>query len=157
MTEPSDGTAAFGPGELTIGAAGSDLDVSCLVNSFTISATKDQGDDQTKLCGTVRPGRITYAYEAAGNLDLDATDPAGLFALSQAVPGSQQPFSFTPNHAGPSASGVLILDPMDYGGDEYGATMTSDVTWALVGRPVYQWPGDAPVTAVDPAADLADA
>jgi hypothetical protein len=136
----------FGPGTLKIGEVGSELDASCFVNSFTIAMTKDQADDTTKLCGTIKPGAITYTYSATGNFDIDSDDPAGLFALSQANPGAEVPFTFTPSTEGEtSAAGTLILDPMDFGGDTYGADMTSDVEWSLVGAPVYTYPAAAPL------------
>ena len=141
MTQPTDPTLKWGPGELTIGATGTAIDISCLVNSATITATKDQGDSVTKLCGTVKPGAISYEYELGGNIDIDVLTATGLFALSQSNAGSEQDFSYTPNDAGPTATGKLILDPLSFGGEEYGATMASDIAFALVGAPVYTWPG----------------
>lgn len=130
----------LGPGTLEIGATGTEIDVSCLVNNAVIAAEKDQGDDTTKLCGTVRPGSVTYTYTLSGNVDTDIDDPAGLFALSQAEPGSQQSYVFTPStEAGTAASGTLVIDPLDFGGDEMGATMTSDFEFALVGAPTYAY------------------
>jgi hypothetical protein len=64
--------------------------------------------------------------------------------MSQANPGAEVPFTFTPSTTdGTTASGTLILDPMDFGSDTYGAEMTSDVEWALVGPPVYAY-GETP-------------
>ena len=99
----------FGPGTLKLGETGAEIDCSCLVNSFTIAMTKDQGDDTTKLCGTVKPGAITYTYAATGNLDIDTDDPAGIFFLSQTNPGSPQ----TAFHLHPVDRGrhVLHRDP----------------------------------------------
>lgn len=131
-------TYKLGPGVLQIGATGTEIDVSCLVNNAVIAAEKDQGDSTTKLCGTVKPGAITYTYNLSGNVDTDISDPAGLFALSQAEPGTEQSFTFTPStEAGTEASGVLIIDPLDFGGDETGEYMTSDFEFALVGAPTY--------------------
>jgi len=131
----------FGPGTLKLGETGAEIDASCLVNSFSIAMSKDEGDDRTMLCGTVKPGAITYSYAASGNLDIDSDDPDGLFALSQANPGAEVAFTFTPSTAGTtSAAGTLILDPMDFGGDEYGADMNSDVEWKLIGAPTYTYP-----------------
>lgn len=139
-------TYNLGPGELSIGATGTEIDVSCLINNAVISMSKDQGDSTTKLCGTVKPGAVTYTYALSGNVDTDISDPAGLFALSQAEPGSQQPFTFTPStEAGTEAAGVLIIDPLDFGGDTTGETMTSDFEFALVGAPVYTYPAPAGV------------
>jgi hypothetical protein len=128
----------LGPGTLTIGATGTEHDVSCLINNAVISAEKDQGDDTTKLCGTVRSGAVTYSYTLSGNMDVDISDPAGIFALSQSAPGSEQDYVFTPStEAGTEAAGTLIIDPLDFGGDEMGADMASDFEFALVGKPVY--------------------
>lgn len=130
----------LGPGTLEIGSVGTEIDVSCLVNNAVIAAEKDEGDSTTKLCGTVRPGAVTYTYALSGNTDTDISDSAGLFALSQAEPGSEQNFVFTPNtDAGTTATGTLIIDPLDFGGDESGQPMTSDFEFTLVGKPTYTY------------------
>ena len=134
----------FGPGTLTIGSVGSEVDCSCLVNSFTISADKTEADSRTMLCGTVKPGAITYQYKAAGNLDIDTEDPSGIFFLSQTSPGSEQSFVYTPSTAdGTTATGILILDPMAFGEETYGADLNSDVEWTVVGKPEYAPGGGA--------------
>jgi hypothetical protein len=131
-------TFNLGPGELSIGATGTPIDVSCLVNNAVIAASKDQGDSTTKLCGTVKPGAVTYEYALSGNIDTDIDDPAGFFALSQANPGKQYDYTFTPStEAGTTATGQLVIDPLDFGGDEMGALMNSDFEFSLVGAPVY--------------------
>jgi hypothetical protein len=139
-------TYKLGPGELTIGATGTPIDVSCLVNNAVISMSKDEGDSVTKLCGDVVPGSVTYTFALSGNVDLDLTDPDGLFALSQAAPGTQQDFSFTPStEAGTAATGTLVIDPLDFGGDETGEIMTSDFEFSVVGQPVYTYAGLPPL------------
>jgi hypothetical protein len=137
-------TFPLGPGTLTIGATGTEIDVSCLVNNATVSASKNQGDSTTKLCGTVRPGTTTYDYSLAGNVDTDIADEAGLFALSQSAPGTEQEFSYTPNEdAGTTVTGTCVIDPLDFGGDTMGDTMTSDFEFSIVGAPTYAY-GVAP-------------
>jgi len=93
------------------------------------------------LCGTEKGGRTTYSYEMSGTLDLDLDKGAeGLFALSQASPGSTQAFTFEPHEGGTTATGSLILDPLSFGSsDGFGAVMQSDVAFALVGKPVYDY------------------
>lgn len=147
----------FGPGTFTIGEVASSIDASCLVNSLRVTATVDAGDSTTKLCGTIRPGSRTYSWELTGNLDIDDdAGVAGLFDLSQTAYGTEQAFTFTPNTEGGTAvAGTLIIDPMDFGADEYGADLNSDVTWALVGPPTYTYAGGA--QAVADAADEAPA
>ena len=131
-------TFKLGPGALTIGAVGTPIDVSCLINNAVIAASKDEGDPTTKLCGDVVPGSLTYTYTFGGNVDTDLDDPAGLFALSQTAAGTQQEFTFTPSdEAGTEASGTLVIDPLDFGGDETGVVMTSDFEFTIVGKPVY--------------------
>ena len=133
-------THKLGPGELTIGATGTEIDVSCLINNATISMSKDEGDSVTKLCGDVVPGTVTYTYALSGNVDTDISDPAGLFALSQSAPGTSQAFTFTPStEAGTAAAGTLVIDPLDFGGDETGQTMTSDFEFTIVGKPTYTY------------------
>jgi hypothetical protein len=125
----------LGPGLLEIGATGTAVDVSCLVNNVRIAADKDEGDSVTKLCGTQVPGAVTYNATLSGNIDIDpeAADD-GLFALSWASPGTQQPFTFVPNSAeGTSASGMLVIDPLDFGADEFGETLASDFEFTIVG------------------------
>lgn len=133
-------TAKLGPGVLTIGTTGTPIDVSCLVNNAVIAADKDEGDATTKLCGDVRPGSTTYTYALSGNMDTDIADEGGFFALSQAEPGTQQAFTFTPStEAGTSATGTLTIDPLDFGADEAGADLTSDFEFTIVGQPVYEY------------------
>jgi hypothetical protein len=131
-------TYKLGPGELSIGATGTPIDVSCLINNAVIDVSKDEGDSVTKLCGTVVPGAVTYTYSLSGNIDLDISDPAGLFMLSQDNPGSEQDFTFTPStEAGTTATGTLILDPLPFGGDETGEVMAQDFEFTVVGKPTY--------------------
>lgn len=147
-------TFPLGPGTLTIGAVGSPIDVSCLINNASITSDKDEGDSVTKLCGDVVPGSVTYTYTLGGNVDTDIADPAGLFALSQSAPGSQQDFTFTPStDAGTAAAGVLVIDPLDFGGDETGETMTSDFEFTIVGTPEYTYGGGAEVLTNESAED----
>jgi len=150
MTQPTADVNKFGPGVLKIGATGSEIDASCAVNGLRITASPDRGDSKTMLCGTTKAGTVRYDYEMTGNLDLDLEDgAASLFALSQQNPGSTQSFEFTPNTAGGnSAKGQLILDPLDFGADAYGDIMNSDVTWSLVGAPVYTYGGTTPPVTV---------
>jgi hypothetical protein len=110
------------------------------VNNAVISADKDEGDSTTKLCGTVRPGAVSYTYSLGGNMDTDVAEAAGFFALSQDHAGEQMAFEFTPNtDAGTVATGSLVVDPLDFGGDTTGETMTSDFEFSIVGKPSYAY------------------
>ena len=134
----------LGPGVLKIGATGTEIDVSCNINNAVIAASKNQGDNVTKLCGTVVPGSVTYDYTLGGNIDTDIGEATGFFALTQSAPGSQQDYTYTPNtDAGTIAVGKCIIDPLDFGGDTTTETMTSDFEFALVGAPTYTYGGGA--------------
>lgn len=142
MTTPANEAFDLGPGVLKIGATGTEIDVSCQVNNAAIAADKDQGDSTTKLCGTVRPGSVTYSYHMTGNIDTDVANESGLFALSHAEKGQEQSFIFTPStEAGTTATGTLVIDPLDFGGDEMGEPMASDFDFSIVGDPVFTYGG----------------
>lgn len=133
----------LGPGTLKIGPTGAEIDASCLVNNARIETTKDQDDPKYKLCGTATPGKITYTYALSGNVDTDTADSAGLFAYSQDHAGEQVAFEFIPNTAsGTAASGTLVIDPLDFGGDDYGAPMDSDFEFSVIGKPLYTYGPD---------------
>lgn len=135
MTTPLDDSVnKFGPGILKIGETGTEIDVSCQVNHLVLTQAPNRGDSKVMLCGTTKAGSVKYDKTLEGNLDLDLeAGAAGLFYLSQTYPGSEQQFTFTPNTTGgDTATGTLILDPMDFGsGDAYGAIMGSDVSWIV--------------------------
>ncbi len=135
----------LGPGTLEIGATGTEIDVSCLVNGARVAPTKNEGDATQKLCGTKVPGAITYTAKLSGNMDIDPdAGAAGLFALSWSAPGSQQAFNFVPNTAdGTAATGTLVLDPLDFGADKYGDMLASDFEFTIVGDVTFTYPGGA--------------
>jgi len=138
MTAPitPEGTGQLGPGVLKIGATGSEIDVSCLVNNAAIESSKEAAESTTKLCGNVRAGATTYTFQLTGDIDVDAGNESGLFALSWSEPGSEQDFTFTPNlELGTTAKGKLVLDPLRLGADEYGGDLTSPLALDIVGTP----------------------
>jgi hypothetical protein len=130
----------LGPGLLKIGATGTEVDASCWVNNCTIASDKSADDDRTMLCGDVLAGAVTYTFSLTGNVDTDIDTPDGLFALSQDEAGTQQDFTFTPNtEIGTTATGVLTIDPLDFGADEMGQPLQSDFEFAIVGKPTYAY------------------
>jgi hypothetical protein len=142
---PRTSSTNLGPGTLEIGDTGTEIDVSCYVNNAMITSDKDAEDDRTMLCGDVLPGAVTYTYSLTGNMDSDHENgAASFFALSQAEPGSQANFTFTPNTAeGTVATGTLTIDPLDFGADEMGAPLASDFEFSIVGKPTYTYGGVA--------------
>ena len=143
-------TEVLGPGTLTIGETGTPVDASCLVNNCKITVSKDQADSTTKLCGDEAPGSVTYTYSLTGNVDQDLATGTGLHALSWNSAGTAQPFTFTPNtDVGATATGTLTIDPLEFGGDEMGADMTSDFEWSCVGKPAITYGTGAAGLAAD--------
>ena len=128
----------LGPGTLTIGETGTEVDASCLVNGAKITNEKDQADSTTKLCGTVKQGLVTYTYALEGNVDIDPAEASGLFRLCDEHAGEEYPFTFVPNtEDGTEATGTVVLDPLVFGADAYGDDLTSDFSFAVTGKPIY--------------------
>lgn len=138
----------LGPGTLKIGQVGSEIDASCLINNARVTPNKDEGDSKTMLCGTVKAGSVRYTFALSGNLDIDPeAGEDGLFALSHLAKGTQVPFEFVPNTAeGTACKGTIVIDPLDFGADDYGAELDSDFEWTLVGDPVWPWGAAVPAT-----------
>jgi hypothetical protein len=130
----------LGPGTLTIGTTGAEQDISCLINNARITVEKDQDDPRYKLCGTATPGAITYTFALSGNLDTDIEADDGFFAFCDENAGMQFPFEFVPNTgAVTSATGTLIVDPLEFGADEYGDPLDSDIEFSILGKPTYTY------------------
>jgi hypothetical protein len=139
------GTMKFGPGTLKIGATGTEIDVSCNIVGARIKSNVDQEDSVTYLCGTVEPGGMTFDHEFTGTINVDVDGGANsLFALSWDQKGTEQAFVFTPNTAGEAtATGTLIITPLDFGADAFGDRLNSEFTWPIKGDPVYDYDGAA--------------
>ena len=128
---------ALGPGTLTIGDTGSEVDVSCQVTAMRIAWDKDADDDVKVLCGEVAPGAVEYSATLTGTVFQDFDDPEGIANLTWEHKGEQYSFVFVPSTEwAKSASGIVTLDPLDFGGDEVGTNMTADLEWSIVGDPV---------------------
>lgn len=145
----------LGPGTLKIGATGTEIDVSCQLNGGRITTNVDTGDPITTLCGETEPGAMTFDFEFTGNLNVDVkAGAASLFDLSWTARGTEQSFTFTPNTvAGVTATGKLIITPLDLGADAYGDPLASDFTWPISGTPTFTYgtpPGE--LAAEEPAA-----
>lgn len=125
-----------GPGTLTVGELGSEVDFSCQVTQCVLSAEKDQEDNLNALCGDVIPGDITYNWQLSGELVQDLSeDGVNKFTFENA--GEQFPFVFEPNSlTGPTLSGTLILDPLDIGGAA-NTKATAEFEFSVVGKPVW--------------------
>src|SRR5262245_12685512 len=129
-------TVKLGPGKLSIGSTGTEVDFTCQVTAATVEWSVDVGDDTPVLCGETVPGERTYTAALSGTLYQDLGLANGIVAYTWAHKGEEIPFEFEPSTtAGVSVTGTVILDPLSVGGDEAGANMTSDFEWAIVGEP----------------------
>jgi hypothetical protein len=127
-----DGTGTLGPGTLTIGETGTLIDVSCLVNNVSIVPDISEGDEKTMLCGTTKRSADTISWAISGNVDVDAGEEAGFFALTWNNIGEVVPFTYTPNtELGTVVTGNLKLAPLELGADNYGDFLNSDFEFAL--------------------------
>jgi hypothetical protein len=128
----TDGTGTLGPGELKIGATGTEIDASCLVNNVSIVPDISEGDEKTMLCGTTKRAADTISWSIQGNVDVDAGTDSGLFALTWNNIGAIVPFTFTPStELGTVVTGNLKLAPLALGADNYGEYLNSDFEFGL--------------------------
>jgi hypothetical protein len=133
MATTADGTGNLGPGTLTIGMTGTPIDVSCLINDARIDPNITAGDVKTMLCGTAKSAPDTIEWALSGNVDVDAGQAAGFFALCNDHWGETVDFSFTPSTAvGTTAAGQLKLHPLSFGADAQGDYLNSDFEFALI-------------------------
>jgi hypothetical protein len=133
MPTTTDGTGNLGPGTLKIGMTATPIDVSCLTNNAAIEPNITAGDTKTMLCGTSKSGPDEIEWTLTGNVDVDAGQAAGFFALTWQHIGEVVDFEFTPSTAvGTTVEGQLKLAPLALGADEYGAYLNSDFEFSLV-------------------------
>src|SRR5213083_2165010 len=109
----------FGPGTFKLGPTVTAIDFTCQVTSMTITVNKTEDDPMDTLCGDQVPGAISY---------------------TRALSGTAVEFSYTPKNAKAAvATGTLVVDPIDFGSDSYGAPMDSDFEFSIVGKPTFVW------------------
>lgn len=124
-----------GPGTLTIGLVGDTVDFTAQITKATVKWSKQQEDNVPVLSGEELAGERTYSATLTATLIQDLT-PDGLVDFTWENKGAEVPWSYTPSTAaGRSITGVLVVDPIDVGGDVK-SRPTSDIEWACVGEPV---------------------
>ena len=133
MTTTQDGTGTLGPGELKIGPVGAPLTISCMVNNMRVVPDVDEGDTKTMLCGTTKRSADTIEWSLQGNLDSDFGYGDGFAAYTWAHAGEVSDFEFTPSSAvGTTVKGQLKVVPLEFGADDYGDYLDSDIEFGLV-------------------------
>jgi hypothetical protein len=141
-------TTKLGPGTLTLGETGTELDASCQLLGAMVEWDKDKEDDETTLCGDVVPGDMTYTATLSGTVYQDLAEATGLVAYTWEHKGETVAFEFVPNTAaGATVTGDVIVDPLTVGGDEMKVKMQSDFEWDCVGEPTIAFGGAAVMAA----------
>lgn len=133
-------TESLGPGELTFGAVGGEIDFSCQLTAATLTPSVDQDDDTPVLCGDTVPGDRRYTFELEMSV-LQDWRAEGITAFSYENKGTAVEFQFSPDtDGGPLVTGTVMVDPMNLGG-EVAQRATADWTLSVVGDPVIDWNG----------------
>lgn len=130
-----------GPGELSFGEVGSEIDIACQITSAELKPDVDQEDDQPVLCGDIVPGARTYTWTLNASLFQDWR-AKGINAFSIENKGKQVPFTYEPDSDdGVMISGNVVIDPLSIGGDVE-SRATADWELSLVGDPEFAWADD---------------
>jgi hypothetical protein len=124
-----------GPGEFTVGTAGSLKDWTSQVTGLTIEWEEDVEDSVPTLDGGELDGEPTYTATVSGTFVQDIS-AGGLTEWSWTNKGLKLPFSYVPNtDEGASFTGVCRVRPLNAGGDVK-TKPTVDFEWACIGEPV---------------------
>lgn len=124
-----------GPGEFTVGTAGTLQDFTAQVTELSVEWSEDVEDDVPTLDGGSLEGEATYAAVVTGVFVQDITE-TGVTRWSWENKGKRFPFSYTPNSDTDVAfTGVLRVAPLNAGG-AVKTRPTSDFEWACIGEPV---------------------
>jgi hypothetical protein len=126
----------FGPGTVTIGTDPDTIEISCEVLGGKITHEYEEvGEARTMMCGEERGTSDKQKDGVTLQLENDLT-AAGVYAYIQGLPvGSTKAISYIPNTVDAAKwDGIVKLRlPADIGADEFGAPITSEVTWPAIG------------------------
>ncbi|MFC4127386.1 hypothetical protein [Nocardia rhizosphaerae] len=124
----------MGPGTLTIGPVGTEMDFSCQITNGVLEPDFDSDDDLYTLCGDTLPGEQKTTWKLSGTAIQDLA-AAGIVKWTWDNAGTEQPFTFTPSTSvGSSFTGTVVVRPLSVGGDVK-TRPTSDFEFPVVGDP----------------------
>lgn len=127
----------LGPGDLTFGSTGSQIEISDYVKSVKVTPSVDAEDPSLVLSGRTIGGdrRYTYSLSFTAYQTLKA---GGWVDWAYKNAGKEVPFEFIPRDKTKSANvkGKVIVDPIEIGGD-VGTKPTSECEWAIIGAPIF--------------------
>jgi hypothetical protein len=137
-------------GTLTLGATGTEVDLSCQVTNVRItSAYSDDGDSVTTLCGDTKPApRKLDGHKLEGTIvqDFDYDETAGgVIDYLWNHNLEMVAYAFTPNdQALVSITGTLQIEiPAETYGGDVNKRVTSDFVWNLQEDPTRTYTGGA--------------
>lgn len=123
-------------GVLSVGSAGSLLDMTAQVRSVSVEFSEDVGDDRPTLSGDVLAGKATYPATVTGTVIQDLSED-GVVEYTWTNRGRVVPFTLVPsNTAQRSISGNLRIAPLNVGGEAGEEGPEADFEWAVIGDPV---------------------
>lgn len=134
MTAPLPIAEEMGPGVVAVGAVGTSIDITAQVQKAVVAWKGNAADSKKVLTGATVGGGKTYTATIALTVFQDDLRSGGMIDFTWAHKGEEHPITFTPTNGGRSITGVITVDPIDYGG-EFGAKNSSDITWDFVGDP----------------------
>lgn len=134
MTAPIPAVRKLGPGSLSVGSAGSTIDLAVRCRAASVTWGVDEEDSVPLLSGATSAGDRTYTATLEATLEQDDLVDGSVVRFTWDHKGEQLPASFTPYATGPSITGEVMVDPMDVGGD-VGKKNTSDIKWVFIGEP----------------------
>lgn len=139
----------LGPGLLTIGSAGSLVDLSGKVTEVSIEWKADAEDSEYVLSGDAYGGDVKYTatLKGSGFQTLEYND---WLDFSWKNAGKELPFTFIPDKAGTSlVEGKVRVDPITLGG-KVRSKNKSDFEWSCIGIPTLDTKSTKVATLVKP-------
>jgi hypothetical protein len=129
-------TYTMDQGLMSVGAAGTVMDMTAQVRNVTVEFSEDVGDDRPTLSGDVLAGKAKYPASVKGTVIQDLSD-GGLVEYTWTNRGKVLPFTITPSTTeGRAITGMLRVSPLDVGGDAGEEGPESDFEWSVIGDPV---------------------
>lgn len=136
VTPPKRKLLTLGPGSLTIGEIGTDLDMSCQLTNVAVQWSVDAEDAEATLCGGSVGGARNYTANLAGTVFQDV-ELDGVVDFTWKHKGVEAPFKFVPDNEGSAVvTGRVTIDPIDLGGDVR-TRPKSEFEWQCVGDPTF--------------------
>lgn len=134
MTTPHR-SQSLGPGTLTVGETGTDIDLSAQVTQVTVTWENNEEEAVPVLSGEMIPGDDSFTATLEATLFQDMTED-GIIDWSWSNRGKIVPVEFQPTTGTAKVTGTIKVMPVALGG-EMRRKNTSDVSWPFVDEPSF--------------------